>query len=311
MTEPARARPALPAKIIEYLPAFAPWAARAPKLSNALCALATRLAQHARGRPTPSAPKIKSNYFQDSELEYLSYNNVGYRGELLLLIDTFNRWFEPNNVRAAIRLLSKLGYRIKLASISGGRRALEQTRVRIDTLARNGTAVVALDPQCLTRIDNERFSPACHKTTSGPIHSIEQFLVHEVQTEKCSLSLGSLRSQRALLLEQDWQLESDSLSAAEQLLRMIPELELESIQLSSEQTDRWRRIGANATRDPSTLVVVDSFWANSHYARSFFAGSASSRSRNDTTSGGCAVHIARVLEASLTRYELALALKLS
>ena len=35
----------------------------------------------------------------------------GPRGEVLLLADTFNRWFEPENLRAAIRVLTAAGYR--------------------------------------------------------------------------------------------------------------------------------------------------------------------------------------------------------
>ena len=33
------------------------------------------------------------------------------RGEVLLLADTFNRYFEPENLRAALRVLAAAGYR--------------------------------------------------------------------------------------------------------------------------------------------------------------------------------------------------------
>ena len=41
------------------------------------------------------------------------------RGEVLLLADTFNRWFEPENLRAALRVLAAAGYRAVLAARQG------------------------------------------------------------------------------------------------------------------------------------------------------------------------------------------------
>src|SRR5476649_1636028 len=42
-------------------------------------------------------------------------------GEVVLLVDTFNRWFEPENARAAERVLRRAGYRVLTPTpIDGG-----------------------------------------------------------------------------------------------------------------------------------------------------------------------------------------------
>ena len=37
---------------------------------------------------------------------------MDHRREIVLLVDTFNRYFEPENARAAERLLTRAGYRV-------------------------------------------------------------------------------------------------------------------------------------------------------------------------------------------------------
>ena len=44
--------------------------------------------------------------------------------EVVLLVDTFNRWFEPENPRAALRVLEAGGYRVHLAAPEDGGRPL-------------------------------------------------------------------------------------------------------------------------------------------------------------------------------------------
>jgi len=41
--------------------------------------------------------------------------------EVVLFVDTFNRWFEPENARAAARVLARAGYRVIEATPAGER----------------------------------------------------------------------------------------------------------------------------------------------------------------------------------------------
>ncbi|MGQ0577497.1 MAG: FAD-binding and (Fe-S)-binding domain-containing protein, partial [Betaproteobacteria bacterium] len=46
------------------------------------------------------------------------------RGEVVLLVDTFNRYFEPENVYAALEVLKAAGYQVEIAAPRGGGRPL-------------------------------------------------------------------------------------------------------------------------------------------------------------------------------------------
>ena len=90
------------------------------------------------------------------------------RGDVLLLADTFNRWFEPENLRAAVRVLSAAGYRAVLPQQSGrplccGRtylaagqldRARDEARRTMAALA-GDLPVIGLEPSCLMTLRDE------------------------------------------------------------------------------------------------------------------------------------------------------------
>ena len=85
------------------------------------------------------------------------------RGDVVLLADTFNRNFEPENIRAAIRVLAAAGYRALTPSVCCGRtylsaglvdRARDQARRTLDALA-GDLPVVGLEPSCLLTLRDE------------------------------------------------------------------------------------------------------------------------------------------------------------
>ena len=53
-------------------------------------------------------PVWRRDFFRDTRSRRLAPANP--RGEVLLLADTFNRYFEPENLRAALRVLAAAGY---------------------------------------------------------------------------------------------------------------------------------------------------------------------------------------------------------
>ncbi len=90
------------------------------------------------------------------------------RGDVLLLADTFNRYFEPENLRAAIRVLAAAGYRAVLPPHRGrplccGRTYLsagmiDQARAearRTMTALAGPLPVVGLEPSCLLTLRDE------------------------------------------------------------------------------------------------------------------------------------------------------------
>jgi FAD/FMN-containing dehydrogenase/Fe-S oxidoreductase len=114
-------------RIIATMPRWAPFAAMAPFLPNArrwvpgLPWLAERLLGFAAERPLP---RFRLDAFHDAELPAPD----GREGEVILLPDLFNRYFEPENLRAAAAVLRAAGYRPTVARPARGARPLDEGR---------------------------------------------------------------------------------------------------------------------------------------------------------------------------------------
>ena len=98
------------------------------------------------------------------------------RGEgrpIVLFADTFNRWFEPGNLQAAVRVLEATGHRVESPMGADGRplccgrtyltagmieEARTEARRTLDTLAPHlaaGTPIVGLEPSCMLTFRDE------------------------------------------------------------------------------------------------------------------------------------------------------------
>ena len=143
-------------RAVAELPRYARLASRAPRLSNFVQrALAPRLG-FARALPQwDRAP------FDDREAD------TG-RPDVLLFADTFNRYFEPENLRATLRVLHAAGRRVGVPQVTGrpiccGRtylatgqidRARAEARRTIKALA-GDLPVIGLEPSCLLTLRDE------------------------------------------------------------------------------------------------------------------------------------------------------------
>ncbi len=161
-------------RLFGYLPRYAPWAAKAPWVFNLPWQLPglRRLAVLAVGiSPQRSLPRWRGDIF-------LNANSVRPRGgpgrEVLLWVDTFNTYFEPETARAAASVLEAAGYRVRIARPADGGRPLccgrtflsvglveeakkEAQRV-VETLspdAERGIPIVGLEPSCLLTLRDE------------------------------------------------------------------------------------------------------------------------------------------------------------
>jgi FAD/FMN-containing dehydrogenase/Fe-S oxidoreductase len=189
----ARVRsPAFGERLVAYLPHYAPWAARlAPlmNLRNAFPGLA-RLAERATGiaaeRPLPR--------WQRRPFRLGEPVGTGERGEVALFADTFATYFDPAMLEAAVRVVSRLGYRVSVpvadeasdghvrlqyaSALRRGRRHIdrplccgrtflsqglvEEARVEarrslavLAPLAERGVPIVGLEPSCLLTLRDE------------------------------------------------------------------------------------------------------------------------------------------------------------
>ena len=152
-------------KLVAALPRLAPWASRFSALANlrnkipALRTLTEKIGLSA-ARPLP---EFVGNPFRDDEADK--------NGDILLLADTFNRHFEPEILRATVKVLRALGLTVEIASTGGknlccGRtylaagminRAREEAARTLAAL-HGDRPVIGLEPSCLFTLKDEFLS---------------------------------------------------------------------------------------------------------------------------------------------------------
>src|SRR6185295_12801129 len=106
-------------RVIAHLPRHAPWASRAQPLLGALSrlpgagALIEATLGFDRRRPLPA--------WRKSWVARQSSEAGGQGRPVVLFPDTFNNWFEPENLDAAMRVLEAAGYEVTVARASDGK----------------------------------------------------------------------------------------------------------------------------------------------------------------------------------------------
>jgi FAD/FMN-containing dehydrogenase/Fe-S oxidoreductase len=158
-------------RIIAELPRWAPWAAKLPGLANlrdtipGLAALSESALGLAAGR---SLPRFRRDAFRDAEARH-----DGAGQEVILFADTFNRYYEPENLRDAVTVLGAAGFRVTPAAAADGRplccgrtylaagmvdEARAEARRTLEALSGSDAPVLGLEPSCLTTLRDEFLS---------------------------------------------------------------------------------------------------------------------------------------------------------
>jgi FAD/FMN-containing dehydrogenase/Fe-S oxidoreductase len=232
-------------RLIAYLPRYAPWASRFAGLLNLR-------------KPGGLLAKLGESLFGFSAKRALPHwSSRPYRGaapsgngrEVLLLVDTFNRYFEPENTEAAERVLTRAGYRVTTPEPGVGRplccgrtflaaglvdEAKAEARRMLDALApyiAAGTPIVGLEPSCLLTLRDEY--PALlpgEDTNSLAAHAqlFEEFVESERKAGRFQLSLAPMPGKTALLHGHCHQKAFGTADAATDALKLIPELTVET-----------------------------------------------------------------------------------
>ena len=155
---------------VAFLPRFSALAARMPRAANAAQRALARRLGFAR-----ELPAWRGDFFRDRETESIAAPphpgpppQGGREKEVILFADTFSRWFEPDNLRAALRVLRAAGLRPTLPRAPGrplccGRtylavglveRARAEARRTLAALA-GDAPVLGLEPSCLFTLKDE------------------------------------------------------------------------------------------------------------------------------------------------------------
>ena len=239
-------------RLIAHLPRYAPVAARLSYIMNlrdsipGLAWLSEKLLGLSAAR---RLPRWRADYFDD-RLEAATSAQANGR-EVVLLVDTFERYFEPENARAAKTVLEAAGYRVHLPQPADARHPLCSGRtflaVGLVEDARNearrllaalkpyilrGVPVIGLEPSCLLTLRDEFKSMLPGEETTALAESallLEEFLAQQHQAGELPLKFRPLTARRALVHGHCHQKAFATMTAMQQTLALIPELEVEVI----------------------------------------------------------------------------------
>jgi Fe-S oxidoreductase len=165
---------------------------------------------------------------------------------VVLLVDTFNRWFEPENARAAERVLRRAGYTVIAAPSPDSTRPLccgrtflaaglvdearaeaRRTIAALKPFVENGIPIVGLEPSCLLTLRDE-FTVMLPGAESAALAKsallFEEFIAAEHAAGRFALTCHALPEQNALLHGHCHQKAFNTVGAVETALRLVPGL---------------------------------------------------------------------------------------
>ena len=174
--------------------------------------------------------------------------------KVVLFADTFNRYFEPENLRAAVQVLESAGYQVLTPTPKDEKRPLccgrtflsnglvdeakkEAQRV-LDTLmpyVEEGIPIVGLEPSCLLSLRDEFGAMLPGKDTEALEKQsmlFEEFLIAESAAGRMKLDLKALEKSKALVHGHCHQKAFGLVPTVKEVLSWIPNLDVELIESS-------------------------------------------------------------------------------
>jgi FAD/FMN-containing dehydrogenase/Fe-S oxidoreductase len=244
--------------------------------------------------------------------------------EVVLFADTFNRAYERENLDAALRVLAAGGYRVHIPKPADGGRPLccgrtflsaglvDHARTELDRLvatyapfALRGVPIVGLEPSCLLTLRDELLSLRSDETAKNiSAHALlfEEFLVREAGAGRLFLPLGPIAG-KALVHGHCHQKSFGAFKPVEQVLRLVPDLNVETIESSCCGMAGAFGYGADtyqASIDMAELSLLPAV-RRADTAALIVADGTSCRHQIKDGTNRAALHVARVLAMSLER----------
>jgi FAD/FMN-containing dehydrogenase/Fe-S oxidoreductase len=315
-------------RLVGYLPRYARHAARLSWLFNlrdrlpGAAMLSEWLTDFSARRPLPTWRTDWFGATKDVDARHKAGHDGEGTREVVLFADTFNRYFERENLAAALEVLTAGGYRVHapvpsdgsrplccgrtflaIGKVDEARREAERTLDALAPFIERGVAVIGLEPSCLLTFRDE--IPAllrsdAAKRAAERTFLFEEFLADEQKAGRLALDLGSL-NKRALLHGHCHQKSFGAMGAVETVLRLVPGLDVTPIESSccgmagafgydkssievSLAMAELSLLPAVRKADADTLIVAD--------------GTSCRQQIRDGT-GRAPLHVARVLAMSL------------
>ncbi len=310
-------------KLIAHLPRYAPHASRFRWLMHArdsmpgLAAFSERMLGFSakrtlpRWHPQPYRPSTVDSSF------------VGDGRDVMLFADTFTTWFEPDNARAAERVLKAAGYHVSHPVNAEGRALccgrtylaagmVEEARAEarrfigaVRPAVEAGMPIIGLEPSCLLTLRDEfqALLPGTDVLANSAL-LFEEFLARESKADRLNLPLKRPTWQKARVHGHCHQKAFGAMGAMQTCLDMIPDLDHGMIESSccgmagafgydashyetSIAMAELSLLPAVRETEPETTVII--------------ANGTSCRHQINDGTGRDALHLARLLDQSIER----------
>ncbi|MEC7790995.1 MAG: FAD-linked oxidase C-terminal domain-containing protein, partial [Pseudomonadota bacterium] len=307
-------------RLVAYLPRYAPAVADVGSLFNgvqklpgaAICIEA--LTGFTRHRPLPRWHKSK-------RLNSISRTGPADGQPVVILLDTFSRWFEPSNGEAMVNVLAGAGCRVHIAGaddkrplccgrtfLAAGlidearheaRRLLKAVKPFID----QGIPLIGLEPSCLLTLRDEYdvlLPPSETKGLKNMAFLLEEYLVQ--QSADLSLNLGPTQYKQAALHCHCHQKAFATAKDVETVLNWIPDLTVNPITSSccgmAGDFGQWAKTHdvSMAMAELSLLPALRKVESNS----AVVGGGTSCRQQISHGTNHDAVHFVQLLYQSMT-----------
>jgi FAD/FMN-containing dehydrogenase/Fe-S oxidoreductase len=245
-------------KLVGFLPHYAPVASRWHNFFNMRdrSTLLRRASELVAGfSASRSLPKWREDTYLDrSDWRYTTREENAQAREIVLFADTFNRYFERENLDDALSVLVAGGYRVyaplppdrndrplccgrtflAVGLVDEARREMQRTMDILAPYLARGLPIIGLEPSCLLTFRDEL--PALFKgevadALAANALLFEEFLARELKEGKLKLPLGPL-PRTALLHGHCHQKAFDAMGGVESVLRLIPQLSVEAVESS-------------------------------------------------------------------------------
>src|SRR6266540_682537 len=309
-------------RLIGYLPRYAPLAAKWPILAN-LRNDAPRLRRWSERYAGLSARRSLPRWRADAWREPTRFPSATEARSVVFFADTFNRYFEPENIEAALAVLAAGGYTVHLPKPTDGgsrplccgrtflavglideaRREAERCVAALAPFLERAIPFVGLEPSCMLGFRDEIPSLVKREDARRLAASallFEEFLAREAKAGALNLALAPV-AKRALLHGHCHQKSFAAMAAVEAVLKLVPDLAVETVDSSccgmagafgygadtidvSLKMAELSLLPAVRRADADTLVIADG---------------TSCRHQIRDGSGREALHVARVLAMSV------------
>jgi FAD/FMN-containing dehydrogenase/Fe-S oxidoreductase len=305
-------------RLVGYLPHYAPIAVRAARLLDlrdripALARWSEALLGLSARRPLP---RWQREPYREPAPPSAALRSV------VLLVDTFTRWFEPENARAAARVLSRAGYAVGGATPKGrrplccGRTFLaaglvdeakaeaKRLLAALEHFVGLGVPIVGLEPSCLLTLRDELpalLPGAASAALAKQARLFEEFVAAESAAGRWKLDIKPSTG-KALLHGHCHQKAFDTLPSSVATLKLVPGLEVETFESTccgmagafgyeAEHYDMSLKIGELGVLPKMRAAAAETI---------LVAAGTSCRQQIAHGAGRVALHPARVLERAM------------